>query len=329
MGNAQNTVSFSFDIMGDIGFDRGFTIASVNDGIFLVSTSPCLIGGCPGVIKTDFDGIENWRVVFDFLPFEIDAPFSNPVVKPNGHYVIGGGCSPFGDIFNQKGYLLEFDSLCVIYWMELYGGNFPTYLYQIEALEDDGYLLYGEQDIGGGFRRYFAKVDSLGNLEWEETMPLVEDSWDNRVREMEILEDGKILHYVETNLTNAGWGKALVLLDEDLNPLMTKHFVEGEGDQIYINDVPNIGRKRKDGGYVIPYTVDTITPGPGVGISAMAMVGLDSFFNIEWVTPFPTYGWKGVLNFIMPKTEISSVVDETASFPLHQMITQMPAGFSA
>jgi len=285
--------SLSYDLGGYGGFDRGVTITKMVDGLLLTSATICNNAiGCFNITKTDFEGNEQWRVHFNNLPYEIDGTISDPIKKENGNYIIGGGIWHNYDPFDSRAYLMEFDSLNNIIWRQEYGTQ--TYCYGVKQLEDGGFLLHGVKWVGNITQRHFMKTDSLGNMEWEQLLPLVEDSASDRVRSLELLENGDILQMVGTKSHFEPDGKTLVLMDSSFNLLMSEKL----NNDHPLNTVANVARKKKSGGYVTPLYVDTIA-NLEFGAAAHVVLGLDSLFNIEWVLPFRAYGIKIILNIIV------------------------------
>ena len=286
-GAFAQTHSLAYDVMEYEGFDRGVTITKMNDGLLLTSASICdNTVGCFAIIKTDFEGNEQWIVRFNNIPHRMDGPISDPIRMENGNYVTGGGIWHNSDGHDSRAYLMEFDSLNAIIWYQEYGTS--TYCYGIKALTDNGFLLYGIKWVNGVKRRYFVKTDSEGNMQWEQVLPLVEESAYNSIWSLELLENGNMLQMVGTKSHTVADGKTLVLMDSDFNTIRSKNLNQ---ENYPLDDTPNVARLKKDGGYVVPLEVDTITYVEGESIfKAHVVLGLDSLFNIEWVRPLHQWG---------------------------------------
>ncbi len=288
------TLSLAYDVMGYEGNDRGVGISEMEDALLLTSGSICnTTTGCFGIIKTDLDGNEQWTVRFNNLPNRISAPISDPIKKENGNYVIGSTIWNSNSDDAARVYLMEFDSQNTLVWRQEYG--ISTYGRGVKKMDDGGFLLYGMKWNGSIKKRYYVKTDSLGNMEWERTLPLVEGSDSDNVGDMELLEDGNILQMIGTQSTMVADGKTLLLMDSDLNTIRSKNLNQLNWP---INAAGNIARKKIDGGYVVPLYVDTIS-NLEFAADAHVLLGLDSLFNIEWVLPFPAYGIKPIYNIII------------------------------
>lgn len=302
---SQNTSSLTYDVVGQDGSDRGFAISVMDDGIILVSGSLChnYSSSCTGVIKTDFEGNEQWTVSLDDYPNRLRALARTDVLKKGDHYIVAMDYHASDNLDKYQMGLIEFDSIGHIYWQKNYEKDKSAYCYSLKEL-DDGYLLYGaKRNNYGGYNRYFVKTDFEGNMEWDHVVPLYppnENTWSNKPGGLEILENGYYLQVFGTRfLNNIDEGKVLQVLDENFEPEMTKEFLS-----IFPYEFVDYGGSINQawsiaGGYAMASNTDTITPSndPIIGVGADMIVGLDTLGEVQWTSTFPSGGVTPVTNF--------------------------------
>lgn len=294
------THSVAFDVMGYTGLDQGVMISALDDGLLIGSTAICdqsSGAGCFAIIKTDFEGNEQWRFIHDDnLPYEIDpSPFA-PVIKENGNLLIAGGNWHDNETYGHVAYLMELDSMGNVIWKREYGQQ--SYFHGVKLLESGQLLCYGIHWSEGYKKRYFVKTDMEGVVIQEEILPLLDNSWYNKSYGLEVLENGNILQMVETKITNRQpSGETLVLMDSAYNTIQSRLFYQ----QYLTMRVPEIALQRHDGGYVTQLVSDSITPivlGEADGFDDL-VIGLDSMFNTEWMLLFPAWGGKVIYRLIL------------------------------
>jgi len=295
---AQDTHSYSYDITGMDGVDRGYVVSVVDDGIILIGGSLCynFTRSCIGIIKTDFEGNALWTVRLDDYPNSEGPVVRSNVIQKNNHYIVGGNVYQSESEYYMT--LIEFDSTGQVYWQKIYEENQSTFCTQINKTSD-GYLLYGlKRDGVSGNKIHFIKTDSEGNKQWDHTMPLFENTWSNSPGGLEILDNGHYLTEFTTSVNGfSNRGKVLQVLDENFEPVMTKNFWSSSEWAPYdwaINQAWSI-----PGGYAMASYTDTITPAddPVIGVDAHMIVGLDTLGEVQWTRTFPSGGVTPMLNF--------------------------------
>ncbi len=324
---SQGTYSYSFDVYGMDGVDRGYGISVMNDGIILTGGSLCynFSRSCISVIKTDFEGNRLWTVGLDDYPNTIKLVAKSSVIQKGDHYVFAG--TVFYQNSNQfRMALMEFDSTGQIFWKKIYEDSSNTYCTSLKKL-DHGYLLYGTRSNSyGGHNIHFIKTDMEGNKVWSHTLPLFEyteiisgGTLSNVPGPLEILDNGNYLLVFTTSLINyGGKGKVFQILNENFEPVVTKEFLHTDMDQSVVGgafeDV-NMGRAM-DGGYAMIAVTDTITPSndPIIGIEAHMIIGLDTLGEVQWTSTFPSGGITPVLSFQVTQNGDIIVCGRTNNF---------------
>ena len=157
-----------FSVPGE-SFLRGICLTPTADGgYFLVSNRYGSISDVPMVvIKTDGDGIEQWRYT---IPDADDGKNTGGIwVHQNtaNDYVIAGRYNNEYSLFTVAS---SGDSHTSITWGS--GHNYDE-IYDADIMPDNGYILTGRQfisDDGDYGDVYYVRTDSSGNVLWEETM---------------------------------------------------------------------------------------------------------------------------------------------------------------
>lgn len=132
----------------------------------------------------------------------------------DGSYVLGGHTHSNDDVLNSKNHgnmdcwIIKIDSIGNIIWDKTYGGSKDDGLYDIEHTKDSGYIFVGfsestDYDIKSGNKgkidSWVVKIDSVGNLEWENTFG--GSSWEY-TRDILETEDGGYLIGGQTQSTD-------------------------------------------------------------------------------------------------------------------------------
>lgn len=160
---------------GNDGSDRGVTVTAEEDGLTIVSASLCnnYNSGCSWVIKTDLQGNELWKVVFENFPYSISLGWNDKLVKmESGSYVASGWI--FNPDTGYQGFLLNFDSLGSILWQKEYGQNdLFEVISDFKQLPDGGFLVYLEEGFLNSpfdYHKKIIKTNPLGKIIWQKDL---------------------------------------------------------------------------------------------------------------------------------------------------------------
>ena len=163
------------EIFGGQMDDEAYSIAVGNDGYIIAGiTNSSGFGQYDAwLIKTDFSGSVEWNRTYG--DFSYDMAHS-VVVTADGGYAFAGSTTPIG-YNNSDFWLVKVDSLGNLEWTQTYDyQNFESCMSLISTT-DGGFALlgftssldstrpfgYGDSDV------WLVKVDSLGNVEWNQT----------------------------------------------------------------------------------------------------------------------------------------------------------------
>jgi hypothetical protein len=156
---------------GDDHVQKGYSVATTNDGGFIVSGSHWIDGGANAYfVKTDADGNLEWEQIYetehDTFAREIEA-------TPDGGYIVTGATMRYGINWRLQidAYVLKLDALGEMEWIRYHGGGWEQdETWSIEVM-DDGYAIAGRTwSTGAGMRdAVLAKLDLNGDLVWFHT----------------------------------------------------------------------------------------------------------------------------------------------------------------
>ena len=136
------------------------------------------------IVKTDSLGVIQWQNT-------IGGNYNDYLISlqqtTDGGYILGG--YSWSNISGDKTencygsadyWLVKTDSLGVIQWQNTIGGNDEDYLYSLQQTTDGGYILGGgsnsnissdkTEDRQGGFDYWIVKTNSLGVIQWQNTI---------------------------------------------------------------------------------------------------------------------------------------------------------------
>ncbi|MFI5220031.1 MAG: T9SS C-terminal target domain-containing protein, partial [Bacteroidia bacterium] len=168
--------------------DGGYILGGwSNSNISGDKTENCIGGGPYGdywIIKTDAFGFIQWQNTIggngnDYL-YTIEQ-------TSDGGYILGGysfsgisGDKTEGNIGDGDYWIVKTDPSGNIQWQNTVGGNSEDELYSVQQTSDGGYILGGwsqshisgdkTEDLIGGSDYWIVKTDSLGNIQWQNTI---------------------------------------------------------------------------------------------------------------------------------------------------------------
>ena len=194
--NASGTIEWQNTIGGDYD-DYLATAAPTPDGGFIIggsSTSDISddksenhIGGLGGdywVVKLNNVGAIEWD---NTIGGEDIESLSDIAVTADGGYVLAGssssdiGYDKAENAFGSRDYwIIKLNATGEILWQKTIGGNSADFLYSVEQTYDNGFILGGisNSDISGvktensmgDYDYWVIKTDSIGNIEWQNTI---------------------------------------------------------------------------------------------------------------------------------------------------------------
>ncbi|MBK7887442.1 MAG: T9SS type A sorting domain-containing protein [Bacteroidetes bacterium] len=181
--------------IGGSNEDRLYSICQTSDeGYILGGYSDSNISGdktenCKGlsdywIVKVDSLGLIQWQNTIGGSSFDQLGDFQQTT---DGGYILAGtsqsnisGDKTETSIGQNDYWIVKVDSIGNIQWQNTIGGGSSEYLNSIQQTTDGGYILAGtsQSNIGGdkteygfGFFDYWiVKVDSLGDIQWENTI---------------------------------------------------------------------------------------------------------------------------------------------------------------
>jgi hypothetical protein len=155
---------------GGIGSESVSTIIGTSDGGYALACSTTSFGAGSAdfwLVKVDSFGNMEWNQTYG----ESGIEYANSlVVTADGGYALAGSTSSFGagsaDVF-----LVKVDSLGNLKWNQTYGGSIADYCDSMVISRDGDYALacITQPPRFGDGVFWLVKVDSLGNLKWNQT----------------------------------------------------------------------------------------------------------------------------------------------------------------
>ncbi len=136
------------------------------------------------IIKTNDEGEDIWQKSIG--GFDMDRPYSVKQTLDSGFILGGYSASGIGGDKTEYAYgnndywVVKINGTGEIVWQNNIGGLYDDLLYTIELTEDGGYILGGasasdsafdkSEDGHGGYDFWILKLDSLGNIQWQNTI---------------------------------------------------------------------------------------------------------------------------------------------------------------
>ena len=120
------------------------------------------------LIKTDSSGDIKWNRTYGGL---LNDRVDSLVTTGDGGYVLAGSTTSFG-AGSTDVWLVKVDSFGNLEWNQTYGGSIADYCDSMVVSSDGGYTLacISQTPTFGDGVFWLVKVDSVGNLEWNQTL---------------------------------------------------------------------------------------------------------------------------------------------------------------
>ncbi len=229
---------------GGLNWDEGRSVRETKDKGYVITgyTYSYGSGGADiWVIKTDFDGIEEWNKTFGGSNSE--EGFSVQETNDRGYIVIGASSSHDPD--NWDVWLIKTDSDGNEEWNRTFGGSSFDSGHTVQHTLDGGYIIIGETnsyDVGDG-DFWLIKTDSDGNEKWNRTFG---GPYNDEGESVHATIDGGYIIAGKTWSHDSGnWDFWLIKTDSDGNEKWSRIF-DGSGD-----DESRFVQQTGDGGYII------------------------------------------------------------------------------
>jgi len=196
----QNTI-------GGSGVDQLISIQMTGDGGYLLagdSTSPAdgdktedTVGESDfWLVKIDSEGSIEWQNDIGGAAYEYNPSL---IPTPDGGFLLGGysnsDASPDKSEDSQGGYdfwVIKLNAQGEIIWDQTIGGGDVDILMSLDVMQDGGYILGGYSDSNAGgdkaedsngmFDFWAVKIDTLGEIEWQNTIGGSDTDWLNTLK---------------------------------------------------------------------------------------------------------------------------------------------------
>ena len=194
---------------------------------------------------------------------------------------IFAGITNFDTFGRYDAWLIKMDLEGEMQWNQNYGGLFSDRAYSLVTTNDGGYAFSGSTDSYGAGNAdvWLVKVDSLGNMEWNQTYggPLDDHSWS-----LVVTDDGGYVLLCDTTSFGSGGSDVWVIKVDSSGEVEWNRTYGG-------NDFESVSTiiRTNDGGYAFAASTTSF----GAGSSDFWLVKLDSYGNVEWNQ---TFGGSGV-----------------------------------
>jgi hypothetical protein len=207
---------------GGAGNDFGYAATPTLDGLLITGSTSSSGEGWSDLylVKTDFDGVEQWNRTYGGRVFDEG---NDVQLLPSAGFVIAGTTSSYG-AGGSNVWLLKIGASGNEFWNHTYGGALDERGLSVISDFNKGYAVAGETESygAGGTDVWLIKTDSNGVEEWNRTFG---GPGDEKCNEVHQLPTGEYIMVGETTSYGAGetdiW---LVKADSDGNELWNVTF---------------------------------------------------------------------------------------------------------
>lgn len=232
---------------GSPGNDDGAYAISTQDGgiilsgmldVFGLGTEACLI-------KMDDSSNIEWSRTYGGFGNEIPSKIIE--TSDNG-FIIVGTTDTYGAGGFNDGFLLKTDSAGNMQWMKTYGGSGEDNLYDVVQTSNGGFLITGATTSFSSNKHqgYLIKTDSLGNMEWSNTIDCPVDLYFSSCN---VTPQGDFVSFGYSNTTVGGKWKFVLMKTDTLGNLVWANS--------YTNNIEEYGysfMNTLDGGFILAGT---------------------------------------------------------------------------
>ncbi len=276
--------------------DNGYIVAGVATDMFGT-------GNDVNLIKTDSDGVEEWRQFFGGA----DDDWGHSVIQTpsdNGYLIAGRTASYGAGLYDV--YLIKTDSGGSEIWSQTYGGTDDDGARSVQQTSDGGFIMAGYTGhfpVTPLYDVYLIKTDSGGTVEWSQTYGEADDDYAYSVRQT-MPDNGYIIAGATNSSGAGGYDVYLIKTDSFGNELWSQTY-GGAGNDFGFS-VLQIG----GGDYVIAGCTGSF----GSGSYEAYLIKTDSSGNEIWSRTFGGAG--GDFGYSLKQTTDGGfiITGETESF---------------
>lgn len=244
------------DSQGNIIWDKTVEVQNTMIGGRQTNDERCIIATAlpdkiVGLSLIDSDGNRLWDKTFEEATFDPGREVKMPVQQTkDGGYIFACNRGDNGT------FLIKTDGQGNELWRKLFSPPGPSmnFAYSIQETSDGGYIVAGSEDVYGGIIR----TDSLGNVVWNETYDMLEDSkleWASIQSALQTSEGGFIL--AEKATEDGGFEKiGIIKTDSHGNKEWDKKFFLFSGFEYSTSLI----LQTNDGGYLVGGDTDFYGP---------------------------------------------------------------------
>lgn len=282
--------------------DGARSVVTTDDGGYLVAGFTRSFGSGESdiyIVKVNSVGSEEWDLTYG--GDSNDNAMCVAQVAGGGYIVAGSAHSPAtaNDVC-----LLKVTDAGAVDWYKTYGGNNNEYGRAVAATSDGGYIVTGgAYSFGAGGRDvYLFKVDSSGDIEWEETYGGGADDYGLSVRQ--ILDGGYIVGG-QTASSGAGGVDAYLIRVTATGATAWEASYGGNLDDYGLSV-----RQTPDGSYLLAGETYSF----GLGETDAYLISVDASGNLEWTMTFGGASFDGAASLDLTADGGCVLVGYTSSF---------------
>ncbi len=250
---------------GGNGEDRGYSVEQTKDGGYIMTgttESPLNSDGAFWLIKTNSEGQEEWNKVFSGVRGGVGTSVLQTI---DGGYILCGSdrTSYYSDLW-----VIKTDSIGQEQWKQIFGIDTYAGGSSIKQTAEGGYVITGSKYFTGhGLDVWLIKIDSNGNIEWDQAFG---DGGDDLASSVEQTLDGG--YSIVGRTSSNSYDVLLIKTDSMGNESWIKTFGGAGADYGYS------GKETMDGGLIIT----GFTASSGSGNRDVWLIKTDSGGNEEW-----------------------------------------------
>lgn len=263
-------------------YDSGKSVRETSDGGYIIVGRTESYGAGDSdlwLIKTDFEGNEEWNEMFGGPG--IEGGWSVQETK-DGDYIIAGETASYG-AGGLDLWLIKTDSSGNKQWNKTFGGPDGDWGRSVQETRDGGYIIAGDTESygAGSLDIWLIKTDSDGNMEWDTNFGGSSTDWCRSV--LETKDCGYIIIGGTVSYGAGGSDVWLIKTDSKGNEEWNRTFGEPEqdigplGSELGNERGESVGETR-DGGYIIVGATASYVPLLG----ELWVIKTDLYGNEEW-----------------------------------------------